>query len=146
MSKGRQLYHAMATGFMCVILTALILLGGRFLAPIGEMQTNVSLMAGAIIFEVFAIVGIILQIRDYCRIVRQYTYDGRAFRYETLASSVERVRSITEIADISQGRGRAPSMGYAITFQGGKKVYLDYTLPNAREAAERLRLDLAEPI
>lgn len=145
MSSGRQLYHACATGFVCLLLLAVILLGGRFLMPIAGIPASAALAAGTLIFEAIAILVIVLQIRDYCRIVREFSYDGIALRYSTLGSSRPRSRDLYQIADIRQGRVRAPSIGFAVVFRDGKKVYLDYSLPHAREVAERLRLDLSSP-
>lgn len=141
MSDGRQLFHSCMTGFMCLIMMALLLLGGRLLLPVAGLQTGAALIAGAILFEVFAAIVLVLQIRDYCRIIRRFEYDGRALRFWTLGSSHEQVREVCHVARVHQGRGSASGIGYAIVFRDGKKLYLDSGIPNGWMLADRLRLD-----
>ena len=143
MSHGRQVYHACMTAFMCLMFLALALLAGRFLVPIHDFPASSVLVAAAILFEIFVAGGIYLQIRNYCRIIRQFSYDGRSLKYGTLGSSQEQLRDVKQIIDVRQGRMGAPSIGFSVVFSDNKKVYLDYSMPHAREAAERLRLDLA---
>jgi hypothetical protein len=142
MSPGRQTYHACTTALMCGLFVAIMLLAGRFLLPLPGFQASGALLGCAIFFEIAAAGAIVLQVRDYCRIVRQFEYNGQLLRFWTLGSSQAQNRELSQIVDILQGRARAPSIGFALVFKDGKKAYLDYSLPNARSTAERLRLDL----
>lgn len=80
------------------------------------------------------------------RIAKDFLYDGATLRYSTLGNSVPQTRHILEIAKVSVWRGRGGAQGYRLRFRDGQKLYLQFTIPNAREAVEQMRRDCPQQL
>ncbi len=76
------------------------------------------------------------------RLIKEFNYDGRAFTFNTLASSEMQVRHVSDIEEVGEWRGRGGPLGYRIKFRDGAKLYLHNGVSNAGALAERLRSDL----
>jgi len=76
------------------------------------------------------------------RLIKEFSYDGRAFTFNTLASSDMQVRHVSDIEEVGEWRGRGGPLGYCIKFRDGAKLYLHKGVSNAGALAERLRSDL----
>jgi len=76
------------------------------------------------------------------RLIKEFSYDGRTFTFNTLASSETQVRNVSAIEKVGEWTGRGAPLGYCIEFRGGAKLYLQHGVSNAAALAERLRYDL----
>ena len=101
-----------------------------------------ALLFAGILFPALAMAAIVMQIRWMSTLAQDFTYDGQVLRFRTLGESQEQARALPDIVGVRETRGRSPGIGYVGTFRDGKKVYLDYVLPNIGLLVERLRLQL----
>jgi len=76
------------------------------------------------------------------KLIKEFNYDGRTFRFNTLASPEMQARDISAIEEVDQWTGRGSPLGFCIKFRDGAKLYLQYGVSNAVALAERLRYDL----
>jgi hypothetical protein len=76
------------------------------------------------------------------RLIKEFTYHGRTFTFNTLANSETQVRDISAIEEVAEWTGRGGPLGYCIKFRDGAKLYLQNGVPNAAALAQRLRSDL----
>ena len=80
--------------------------------------------------------------RFWKRLIKEFTYDGRTFTFNTLASSETQIRDVSAIEQVAEWTGRGGPLGYSIKFRDGAKLYLQNGVSNAAALAERLRSDL----
>ena len=76
------------------------------------------------------------------RLLKEFDYDGRTFRFNTLGSPEMQVRDLSAIEEVDDWTGRGGPLGFCIRFRDGAKLYLQYGVPNAAALAERIRHDL----
>jgi hypothetical protein len=137
-------YHAGACGFMCLFFAAAALYSAAsiFGAPRPPVFPPAALLFAGILFPALAIAAIVMLLRSRSELVKDFTYDGQVLRFRTFGASQEQARSLPDIVSVRETRGRSPGIGYCVTFRDGKKVYLDYFLPNIGLLVESLRLQL----
>jgi len=125
---------------MCLLFGGLFVLSLRILLP--GKGANRSQIAASLIMMAVSVSTIAMQFRFRTRIVREFSYDGRALRFNTLGSPAQETRDRSDIEKISEWQGRGGTQGYKIRFRGGKTIYLSSAVTNSREAAERISTDL----
>ena len=80
------------------------------------------------------------------RLIKEFTYDGRTFVFNTLARPEMQVRDLSAIEEVGEWTGRGGPLGFRIKFRDGAKAYLQYGVSNAAALAERIRLDLGSSV
>lgn len=98
---------------------------------------------GAILTVAAIAVGIQLWFRR--RIITEFIYDGNSLRFRTLGIAEMQIRDASEIAGLSEWRGRG-FLGYRLHFRDGAKAYLQSSVTNSKAALEQIvqRLRAAE--
>jgi hypothetical protein len=76
------------------------------------------------------------------RLITEFSYDGRTLRLSTLGVPEMQTRHLSEIAEVSEWRGRGGPLGYRVKFRDGAKFYLQNGVSNAAAVAEQIRNDL----
>ena len=102
--------------------------GGNGFATIFLIVLGLSLIGGVLWF--------------WKRLLKEFNYDGRTFRFNTLASPEMQARDLSAIEEVEDWTGRGGPLGFCIKFRDGAKLYLQYGVPNAAALAERIRHDL----
>ncbi|MBZ5606701.1 MAG: hypothetical protein LAP38_00475 [Acidobacteriia bacterium] len=141
MPKWQQRLHQGAFGVMCLLLGAFGVLSARFLFPAGGVRPSQGLVVSSLVMVAVAGSGIVLQVRTRRRLVKEFSYDGRALRFSTLGTVEMQVRDLSEIAEVGKWRGRGGPLGYRLRFRDGAKLYLQNGVSNAVAAAEQIRRD-----
>jgi len=97
----------------------------------------------AILFLIVLGLGVIGGVlRFWKKIVKEFTYDGRTFTFNTLASPEMQMRDLSAIEEVADWAGRGGPLGFCIKFRDGATLYLRYGVSNAAALAERMRSDL----
>ena len=95
-----------------------------------------------ILLIVLALIMIGAVLRFGKKIVKEFTYDGRTFTFNTLASPEMQMRDLSAIEQVADWSGRGGPLGFCIKFRDGAKLYLHSGVSNAAALAERMRCDL----
>lgn len=142
MPKWQQNFHRFGFGLMCLLFGGFGLLNGRFLLLARQAGPAKGLVLSSLVFITIAGFGVGMQVWFWRRIIREFSYDGRALRFRTLGTTEMKTRDLREIADVREWRGRGGQLGYRLVFRDGQKIYLQYGVPNSVAAAEQIRRDL----
>jgi len=142
MPKWQQNFHTFSFGVMCFLFGGFSLFSLRFLIHAWEVHPSKGLVLISVVF--FAIVGfgIGMQLWFRRRIVKEFSYDGRALLVRTLGRAEIQTLDLSELAHLGEWRGRGGPLGYRLRFRDGEKVYLQYGVSNCVAAAEQIRSDL----
>jgi hypothetical protein len=135
MPKWQQNGHAFGFWSMCVLFTAFGLFNVRLLLHAWESGAPRPALFFSFLFIAFVCVAIGGQVSFRRRIVKEFTYDGYTLQFSTLGTAMPQTRALSEIAGLREWKGRGGSFGYRIAFRDGKKIYLQYGIPNAVAAA-----------
>jgi hypothetical protein len=76
------------------------------------------------------------------RLITEFSYDGRTLRLSTLGIPEVQTRHLSEIAEVSEWRGRGGQLGYRLRFRDGAKFYLQNGVSSAAVVAEQIRYNL----
>jgi hypothetical protein len=138
MPKWQQIGHGFGFWTMCVLFTALGLFNIRLLLHAWESGSPRSVLLFTFLFIAFACVAIGGQVSFRRRIVKEFTYDGYTLRFSTLGTAMQQTRAVSEIATLREWKGRGGPLGFRIAFRDGKKIYLQYGIPNAAAAVAQI--------
>jgi hypothetical protein len=143
MPKFYQAMHFFGCGVMCLFFTGLFVLAGTvFVAAFtGAGPDSTAYVVVSIPFAGFAAYAVVSLLRSLNTLVREFSYDGRQFRFRTIAHADEYIRELADIAEVRQGQSPRGSGCFVLSFRNGQKVYLDFSLPNVAVLAELLRYD-----
>ena len=142
MPRWQRAFHTFACWFMCVAFGGLFVLSLRIFLPGKSAAPNRGQIAASVVMMAVSILAIALQFRFRRRMIKEFSYDGRALRFSTLGSPLQEVRDLSEIEKLSEWQGRGGTQGYKIRLRGGKTVYLSNAVTNSREVAVRIWKDL----
>jgi len=123
---------------MTLLFAAFGAMNIRFLFPVAGSRPAKGILLVSCLFIVFALSAIAMQIRFRRRIITEFSYEGSALRFRTLGVPLIETRDLSEITDIRDWRGRGGSLGYRLSFRDGKVFYLEYSVSNATDLAERI--------
>ena len=137
MPKWQQ--YSQRSPVVVVILFGVLIWWGFHSAPSHQPQRNVWAMVWMIVLGL-GLIGSVLWF--WKRLVKEFTYDGRTFIFNTLASSEAQVRDISAVEEVGEWIGRGGPLGHYIKFRDGAKLYLQNGVSNEAALAERLRYDL----
>lgn len=127
---------------MCVLFGGLFVLSFRVFLPAKSAGSNRGQIAASLVLMAVSILAIVIQFRFRKRMIKEFSYDGRALRFNTLGSPLQEIRDLSEIEKLSEWRGRGGTQGYKIRLRAGKTVYLSNAVTNSREVAVRIWKDL----
>ena len=140
MPKWQQIGHDFGFWTMSVLFTGFALFNVRILFQAWESRDSRAILVFSCLFIAFTCVAIGGQVSFRRRIVKEFTYDGYTLQFSTLGTAMPQTRALSEIAGLREWKGRGGPFGYRITFRDGKKIYLQYGIPNAvAVAADILR-------
>ena len=139
MPRWQQNIHMFGFGLMCLLLGGFGLRSIRFLLPVRGVWPSKGLFVSSLVFMAVASFGIGMQLWFRRRLVKEFSYEGRALRYRTLGTAELQTRDLSEIAEIGDWRGRGGSLGYRLRFRDGEKIYLQHGVSNSAAAAEQIR-------
>ena len=139
MPNGQRYYHRVATGFMCLLFAGFGVLTVYPLLRPAASQPGKWLWIASLVYAAIAGMGIVLQFWFQTSIIGEFHLDEHTFRFRPLGRSTMQTRTLSEIANVREWRGRGQSLGYALVFRDGSKAYLQYCVSNSTAAAEILR-------
>ena len=142
MPKWQQNFHTFAFGVMCLLFGGFGLLSFRFLIGAGQVHPSKGLRLISVVFVAIAGFGIGMQVWFRRRIVKEFTYEGRALQVRTLGRAKFRTLDLSELSHLREWQGRGGPLGYRLRFRDGDRVYLQYGVSNSVAAAEQIRSDL----
>lgn len=143
MPQWQKRFHRTAGAVMCLLFVAFGFLTARPLFRTVPAVPGKTLLIASVLYLAAAAVGIGMQLWFQRRIISEFLFDGRSFRYRTLGVSTFETRALSEIAAIRDWRGRSQPIGYKLLFRDGRKAYLQYCVSNSKVVAEQLRLHVA---
>lgn len=127
--------HTLGFGVMCLLFAAVLAYNADVLMQPGRVpQKGVVGSTGAIL--IVAALGIGIQRWFRRRIITEFIYDDNALQFRTLALAEMQFRHVSEIAGLSEWRGRGGILGYRLHFRDGAKAYLQSSVTNSRDALE----------
>ncbi|HXP83555.1 MAG TPA: hypothetical protein VN841_02475 [Bryobacteraceae bacterium] len=142
MPKWRRYYHAIATGFMCLLFVGIGVMNGRFALAPATGRPNRGIIFVSFLFIVLACFGVGGQFWFRRRVIDEFSFDGRALRFRTLGIPEIETRDISEITQLREWRGRGAPLGYRLTLRGGRKLYLEYSVSMSTALAEQIQQGL----
>ena len=138
MPKLSRWFYTVAFASACVMFLVIGGIGMRVLVA----ATNGSRAIAASLFMTISAGLIALQIREYRRFVREYSYDGWQLRFRTLGSQMEEDWRLSEFKELRELR-RRNGLGYRLKLKDGRVVYLYNTVSNLNALVMALQADLA---
>ena len=145
--KWRVGYHLIVCGFMAALLVGIAgisVVSGVAGAEMGNLAGSAPRLIAGILFAALILVVVVMLVRSRREIVRDFSCDGAELRFRTLGGAAEQVWRLSDIAAVrdSPGSSRGLCIGYLVTRRDGRRVILDYALPNVAALAIRLQIDL----
>ncbi|HYL73406.1 MAG TPA: hypothetical protein VEU96_04335 [Bryobacteraceae bacterium] len=137
MAKWQQYGHR--APLVIVPLFGALMWWGFHTAPSPSKGRNSFAIIFLIVLALTMIGGVL---RFWKKIVKEFTYDGRTFTFNTLASPEMQMRDLSAIEEVADWSGRGGPLGFCIKFRDGAKLYLHNGVSNAAALAERMRSDL----
>ena len=142
MPRWLQNVHKLSFVMMTLLFAGLGWLNLRSFFGVQNIQARNGIILVTVWLIIIVLAGFGMLTWYWRRLIREFSYDRGTLQLSTLGRPDTVTRSLLEIVEVSEWRGRGGILGYRIKLRGGAKFFLQNGVSNATVLAEQIRSDL----